>query len=350
MTLPFLSHFAGGIRRLALLSALLSGTLGLHAAEQPIRIKMATLAPKGTSYHIALERMANEWEKVSGGRIKVIVYPGGIQGGEASMIQRMRINSLQASLITATGLAKIVPEVEGLQSIPMLFHSLEEVDYINRELAPEMDQLLREKGFIILFWSDAGWVHFFSKQKIRTPEDLSKLKLFTIAGDPKWEHNIREAGMQPVPMEPGEILTGLKTGYIEAVSMPPFLANANQIYREAPYMLNLNWAPLVGACVINKETWDQIPPDLQEKLTAQAKVTGVIIRKLGRRESEEALETMQQRWGLEVEPVDEALETQWREFAQGTYRLIRGDLVPAEIFDKVRQLLEAYRTDKKSTP
>lgn len=335
---------------LLILACFLAGSISeLNAASGRLRVKLATIAPEGTSYHLALERMAQEWEKVSNGQVRVSIFPGGIQGGEAAMVQRMRINSLNAALITANGLSKIVPEVEGLQSIPMMFRTLEEVDFINEKLGPKISKMLDEKGFVVLFWSDAGWVRFFSKSKIVTPDDLKRLKLFVWAGEPETEKLLRDAEMQPVPMETGEILTGLKTGYIEAVSMPPFAANANQIYREAPFMLDLNWAPLVGACVINKQTWDEIPAEFHEQFMKLAQTTGQLIRKLGRRESVQAVETMQSRWGLKVQPVNSQLEEQWREAARKAYPSIRGKIVPEDIFDEVVGLLEEYRSGKNQS-
>lgn len=326
-------------------TGLLLGILlaAVTSPAQQIRIKLGTIAPQGTSYDKTMRLMSSEWQKASGGKVKVTVFSGGALGGEDAMVQRLRINSLQAGLLTAVGLAKVVPEVEGLQSLPMMFRSLDEVEHVNREMRPQIEKQLAEKGLVVLFWTDAGWVRFFSSERAVTPEEMSRLKMFVWAGNVHSERIYRKAGFRPVPLETGEILTGLKTGLLEAVPMPPFAANASQVYREAPHMLDLNWAPLIGAFVVNKETWDKIPADLQKRFRNSASGAGKLIRAFGRREGEQAVESMKERWGLKVHPVTPEVAEQWREVSRSVYPEIRGTIVPDEMFDEVERILREYR-------
>ena len=332
------------IRTYFLIGALLTGfftidimTTDVSAAAQVI--KLTTLAPKGSSFHKSLQKMGESWRNDSGGTIKLIIYAGGILGGEAAMVDRMKINQSQAGLLTTVGLKEIEPAVTGLQSMPMMFRDLDEVDYIGKKLQPKLESRLLRKGFVVLFWADTGWVRFFSKEPVLRPDDLKKMKLFTWSGDPDTVNIMHEVGLNPVPLETGDILTGLQTGLINAVPMPPFYALASQIYTPAPHMLELNWAPLVGAAVVTSKAWDKIPPALQEKMMRAAVQAGEEIKKTGRRESDESVKAMVEKWGLKVHPVSPALETEWRQVAQTAYPAIRGKIVPAEIFDEVTQLL-----------
>ena len=111
------------IRTLLLFSAILlladldSRTWRAEGAKR-IRIKLTTLVPKSSSYHKALLRMGQEWKEASDGQIDLIIYAGGIQGGESAMVERMTINQTQASLLTGVGLADIERDVTGLQAMP----------------------------------------------------------------------------------------------------------------------------------------------------------------------------------------------------------------------------------------
>jgi TRAP-type C4-dicarboxylate transport system substrate-binding protein len=111
-------------------------------------------------------------------------------------------------------------------------------------------------------------------------------------------------------------------------------------------MLQLKWAPLVGAFVVNKKTWDALPADLRSRYAVSARGAGKVIQKFGRKESENSVIAMQKR-GLKVQVVDAALEEQWREAAREAWPIIRGDLVPADIFDEVQKVLADYRAGKK---
>ncbi len=314
----------------------------LHAFQ---RIRLTTLAPRGHSFHRSLQRMGEAWRDASGGSIELIIYPGAIQGGETAMVQRMLINQAQAALLTAAGLELIEPAVTGLQYLPMVFRSLEELDYVAERLQPGLEERLLARGFVVLFWGDTGWVRFFSKEPVVHVEDLEKMRLWTTAGHLQTEEIYNEFGMNPVPLGTSDILMGLTTGLIDAVPMPPFFALASQIYRPAPYMLEINWTPLVGALVVKKDVWDKIPVTVRDQLAAAAREAGAEIREAGRRESDEAVETMKTSWNLQVHPVEPggALEAEWRTRAEAAYPSIRGSIVPAEIFDEVQRLLQEYR-------
>ena len=104
----------------------------------------------------------------------------------------------------------------------------------------------KEKGFIVLFWGDAGWVRFFSKKPAMYPDDFKQMKLFALANHPKSTELWKHAGFRVVELEVTDILTGLNTGLIDAVPSEPYYALAGQFYGPAPYMLDVKWAPLPG--------------------------------------------------------------------------------------------------------
>lgn len=315
------------------------------AAQGTQRLKLATLAPTGSSYHKSLLTMREAWRKASAGKVDLVVYADGKLGGESDSVGLMSVNSIQVAMLTAVGLAEIEPDVAGLQNIPMGFHDFDEVDYVGQKLQPMLEERLARKGFVVLFWSDAGWVRFFSKKPIARPDDLKKLKLFTWAGDAAMLDIYKSAGFQPVPLETADILPSLQTGLIEASPLPPVYALATQADTRAPYMLALNWAPLVGACIIRKDTWEKVPAAQREVMLEAAAKAGKDIKTNGRQEADEAVAAMQKR-GLKVTPVPAELEAEWRAAAEEAYPKIRGRIVPADIFDEVLRLLKEYRATK----
>ena len=65
-----------------LLLALLACVLLAAQPAAAQRVKMATLVPEGSSWHNVLKEMAAQWKSLSGGRVKVIIYPGGVAGDD----------------------------------------------------------------------------------------------------------------------------------------------------------------------------------------------------------------------------------------------------------------------------
>jgi TRAP-type C4-dicarboxylate transport system substrate-binding protein len=325
-----------------LFCGLCAGTITAHAAGKPVRINLGTLAPRGSVYHQSLQAMAEAWRKAPDGGVRLVIYPDGTQGGEADMVRLMRIGTLQAGLFTVVGLSQIEPGVTGLQGVPMLFHSLAEFEFVKDKLRPMLEKRLAEKGFVVLFWVDAGWLRYFSKEPVLTPEDLKRKKIFAWAGYPEEISILRRAGFDPVPLETSDILPGLQTGLINAVAVPPIFALAGQLDLRAPHMLNLNWAPLVGACIVKQDAWDRIPAGAKEALLAAAARAGKEIRANSRKESDEAVVAMKKR-GLIVHDLTPDMVKAWEVEAEKSYPEVRGTLMPADIFDEVQRLLKEYR-------
>ncbi|MCH6255476.1 TRAP transporter substrate-binding protein DctP [Puniceicoccaceae bacterium K14] len=332
---------------LALAVAVSCLSLAPDAEARKQRLRLTTLAPKDSSFHKSLLRMGQEWKKDSKGQAELMVFAGGIQGGESAMVDRMRVNQIQAALISGVGLAEIDPAVAGLQQIPLLYRSLDELNYVMEKMAPILEERIREKGFVVLTWLDSGWVRIFSKDTLATPADMAKTKLFTWSGDEPQTNLLKKLGFRPVPIDSTEISSSLQTGLIDTVPMPPFFALAGQVYNTAPHMLDLNYVPLVGALVVTEKVWDRIDPEIQVKMKKAAEKAGREMTKSGRAENVDSVKIMQKDWGLQVlKSEGDALDA-WQEVSNKAYPIIRDTTVPAEVFDKVLELLEEYRAENQ---
>lgn len=322
--------------------ALAVGLVAPQSAQAETKIRLATLAPKDTSYHKTLQAMGDKWRQSSGGAVSLTVYTDGTMGGEADMVRRMRVGQLQAAMLTVNGLMQIDESVSSIQNLPMMFHNLEEVDYVREKLRPHIEQRFLEKGFVVLNWGDAGWIRFFSRKAAVRPDDFKNLKMFVGSGDTPTSDIIKSLGITPVPLEQTDILTALQTGLIDTVPTVAFYALAGQFYLPASHMVEVNWAPLVGGTVITKKAWESIPANLRTELMKAAAEAGAQIKSRSRAEEEESIEAMKKR-NLTVHPLTPEVEVEWQNLAEKSYPMIRGKIVPADLFDEVQTLLKDYR-------
>ncbi len=327
---------------LSLLLIGLSWGSALGASEKTT-IRLGTLLPSGTAQHQTLQALGEEWQKLSGGSVKLILYPDGRLGGESEMVKKMRIKQLNACVLTAVGLAEIDQGIAGLQVIPMLFKTWEEVDYVREKMRPLLEQRLRDKGFEVLFWGDAGWVRFFSKEQGIHPDDFKKMKMFTLSGDVRQAEIMKAIGYRPVALETTDIILGLNTDMINVVPVPPLIALAGQFYGPAPHMLDLNWSPIVGAAVIRRDVWEKLSPELQAQLRKVCDATGAKFRAQSREESEKSVQVMQTR-GLKVHSIPAENNAAWKQLADNLQPRVRGTLVPEDIYDEVFRLIAEYRS------
>jgi TRAP-type transport system periplasmic protein len=329
------------MRRIALAYAALGWLAASAAGAQQVTIKMATLVPEGSSWHQVLKETAEKWKSLSGGRVVVRIYPGGVAGDDADVVRKMRLGTLNAGVMTEVGVAEIDKAVYAL-GVPMMYASYDEVDAVLEKMRPALEARMEAKGFVVLNWLDGGWNHFFTQKPVATPGDLKGQKLMTTAGDPQGEEIYKAAGFQPVPLPAPEISTALQTGLINAIQVPPQVAVITQYFTHAKYMTDLNWLLLLGATVISKSTWEQIPADLRPALLEAMRDAGRRLRTDVRSSAERDVEAMKKR-GLIVVPVDAGQREQWRKAAESVYPRIRGTVVPADAFDEAVRFRDEYR-------
>jgi len=237
------------------------------------RIRLATLAPEGSVYHKSLLALRDEWRRISDGQVNVVIYAGGKLGGEADVVRQMGLDSVQAAMVTVVGLSEIEPDVEGLQSIPMGFRDFAEVDYVGERLQPILERKLEAKGYVVLGWSDAGWVRFFSTKPILRPSDMKPLKMFSWAGSPETVAIYRSAGFTAV----GTITRDIKlAGRKESEESVKAMVSRGLQVTEPNAAIIQEWRdeaesvyPLIRGKIVQAEIFDRTLELLREYRAAQ---------------------------------------------------------------------------------
>ena len=330
-----------GWSRTLALGLLTWGLVPGPAAAQPVLVKMATLVPDGSSWHLILKETAEKWKTLSGGKVVVRLYAGGVAGDDPDVVRKMRLGTLNAGVLTAVGMAEIDRSVYAL-GVPLMYSSYEEVYAVLEQMRPRLEANLEAKGFVVLNWADGGWVHFFAQKPVATPDDLKAMKLFSWNGDSQSLDIWRSAGFNPVPLPATELATALQTGLVTALGSPPQVAVISQYYTHARNMTDLPWQLLLGATIINKSTWEKIPADLRPALLEAAREAGKRLQDEIRKSGDRDVEAMKKR-GLNVVRVDPKTRELWQKTAESLYPKVRGTLVPADAFDEAMRLRDAYR-------
>ncbi|NDA51044.1 MAG: hypothetical protein EBX66_01050, partial [Betaproteobacteria bacterium] len=233
-----------------------------------------------------------------------------------------------------------------IESIPLLFRDWAEVDFVREKLRDSIERRFLAKGFVVLAWGDAGWVRFFSKAQASKPDDYRGLKFFTWGNEPEQQAIMKDLGYLPVPLETADILPAIQTGMVSVVPSTPYFAMATQIFASAPHMLELNWAPIVGAIVISRKAFEAMPAEVQLALRQSGEQIGPIVRARARAEVDEAVAAMVKRGLVVTKPSAQDMR-QWESLAEQLYPRIRGKLVPSELFDEVMAQVKAFRAQRR---
>ena len=303
-------------------------------------LRLGSVAPANSLFDKALKGMSADTQEATDGRVRIRVQSMG-QGGEATIVRRLKLGTTHAAALTAPGLGEI-DDAFNVLTIPFFFESDRETRHVIEALEPRFERTLEAEGLVLINWGHVGWAHLFTAGPVRTLEDLKETKLYTSAGDDRTVRWYRQNGFDPVPLEINDVPMGLNTGLINAFPSPPYLAMLVQYYRSAPNMLDLPLGPIVAATVMNARTWARLSAGDREVLLAAGKRVEESLWVDVPRQDSEAVDEMKTR-GLTVTMLDEAAVNEFRHVADEMTASMRGGIVPSDVFDLALRVRNSFR-------
>jgi len=319
--------------------------VALPAAAATFQVKMATMVPENSPWDKILKDMGAVWSEETGERVALEIYPGGVAGDEPDIVRKMRIGQFHAAALSVSGLSDI-DEYFKVFEIPLFYRDVPEMVHVLKAISPMLEERLAQKKFKLLGWGYAGFVHFFTTERVETLDDLKQLKIFSWAGNDAMVQWWRGNGFHAVPLAATDIVTGLQTGLIQAVSAPPLYAMQVQYYKVAPYMLDIGLVPMMGAMLMTDRAWERISEADRAKLLAAAAQAEQKILDTIPKLDETAIKLMASQ-GLEVMEISKSQHAKdFIDVAVAFGDTMRGGIVPAEIFDAAQKARDEFRAQR----
>ena len=318
-----------------------------RAADRPkYEIKFASVAPEGTTWMKVMHQLDDSVRVATHGDVGFRMYPGGVQGDEPDVLRKMRFGQLQGAGFTGNGLGEILPEMRILE-LPFLYRDKAEIDYILDKFTDTFDEAFREKGYVLLGWTEVGYVYFFSNVPIHTIDDVRGIKVWTWQGDPLAAALFKALDVTPVPLSVTEVLTALQTGMVDAVYTSPMAAISLQWFTRTKYM---NLSPLtnsMGAILMTKSLFDKIPPDEQKALISISRQKLRELTLLTRRDNKASIDELQKS-GVQLIPAPPESELiKYRQIGDEVRKELTGVLYPQSLLDQIEEALKEYRAGGK---
>ena len=311
------------------------------SAAKMLQIKIATLAPEGSSWLKTFHSIDAEVRAKTDKQVGFKFYPGGVLGDEKDMLRKMYIGQINGAALTSAGLSAIYSEMDVFQ-IPFLFKSYHEVDHILEEMTAFFQKGLEENGYILLGWSEGGFVRLMSTVPVATLDDLRKAKVWTWEGSPMTKAIFDQANVSAIPLSVPDVLVGLETGLVDVVYAPPSGAISLQWFTKIKYMTDVKLIYLIGGLVIQKKVFNKISPDHQKILLETCRRQINELKATIRKENQEAIQVMV-KYGVKIiTPTAEQVAGFIKVSDQAMQRL-EGKSFSKKIRDEVTAKIEAYR-------
>ncbi|GIX22103.1 MAG: C4-dicarboxylate ABC transporter substrate-binding protein [Gammaproteobacteria bacterium] len=255
MSLSFRTPLPGTL--LVLATLLLSACDGGSATRV---LRLAHALDTGHPVHKAMVHMAERVAELSGGRLRVMIYPNGQLGAERELIELLQIGSLAMTKVSSSPLESFAPRMQ-VFSIPYVFRDQDHYwkvleGPIGRALLEELTPY-RVRG---LCYYDAGSRSFYTTRvPVRRPEDLKGLKI-RVQKSRTSIAMVNALGAAATPIAWGELYTALQQGVVDgAENNPPSLYISRQYEVIRYYTLNEHTA-VPDVLLISTRVWDALSP------------------------------------------------------------------------------------------
>lgn len=262
-------------------------------------------------------------EELSGGRIRIDLYPNNQLGDPRSMLEA---TSMGNNDFIECGLPMYANFSNQMRffNLPFLWDNRDAAYAFMDTEEGEVVRAAIEKdvGVRILGLIDNGFFTWTSNKEMKTPADVKGFKIRCQESDVLlqiWS----DLGASPLPMSFTEVYTALQQGAIDG-QMNGYITNYNNGYYEVQEYTNVAGL-LFDVCPlsVSADVYYSLPEDLQAVLDEAGQKTQEWCMELAREENLRCREGCIEKGMIMNDMMDEASRNMWREASQPTYEWFR---------------------------
>lgn len=305
-------------------------------------LKLATIAPEGSSWMKQMREGAKEINERTEGRVTVKLYGGGVQGGARQVQRKMRTGQLHGGAFTPGEMAAFQSDAD-LYSLPLMFRGIGEVDYVRARLDDELSERLADAGYVSFGFAGGGFAYFMSTQSLASLEDFRGRKVWTPEGDKLAFAALEALSIAPISMPITDVLTGLQTELLDSVAVMPAGALVFQWHTRLKYITNLPVVYVYAALIIDKKPFSRLSEPDQAVVREVFEAIYTKFNDEGAGDNQEALDALVGA-GLNLVEPDVGQVPQWREAVLETHvEQVNKGVLDAALYERLTGLLEEYR-------
>jgi TRAP-type transport system periplasmic protein len=332
-----------GMALLLEMAFLCSAALAGHPESNQLALKIATIAPEGSTWHRIMEELNTDLKEKTQNRVSFKIYPGGVAGDEKGVISKIRIGQLEGGAFTGFGMGEILPE-ERIMDLPFLFSNEKEFEQVKNGLTPYFENAFAEKGFVLVGWMDLGEVYFYSVKPIYNLKELKDTKIWVWEGDTLALTCWQELGVAPVPLSVVDVMMGLQTGMVDTVYNTALGAISFQWYVRTKYRVSTPMTFVTATLLIRKNAFDKLNAEDRQTLIAISRAHFDQLNQQIRKQNVESIVVMDSRGVVRIDWPEEDIEV-LKKASDSLYRKLIGKQYSKELFEEVIRLRDREPAD-----
>ena len=314
----------------------------LSPLSQAATLKIATLAPDGTTWMKEMRKAAKNIKKETEGRVKIKYFPGGVQGSDKSVLRKMRIRQLQGGAVSV-GSLNHVSKVAQLYSLPFTFQNLEEVRAIRKEFDQYIIDDLANKGYVVLGLADGGFAYLMGNTALTSIDGFKSQKVWSPEGDVITQTTFVTAGIEPISLPLSDVYTSLQTGLINTVGSNLSATIALQWHNKLTHATDFPLLFLMGTLIVDQKSFAKLSQQDQATVRRIMMETYQIMGEKSAADEEGARQALEQS-GMTFVQLSDAEKANWQALAANTLKdLADKGVYEVELYKKLQARLNELR-------
>lgn len=271
--------------------------------EKVYELKISTSQTEQALITRNYQKLADELNEKSGGRLKVTVFPAGQLGSDEDVLEQAIQGANVAVNTDASRMGQYVKDF----SILMMGYFADNYDECYKVTQTDTfkgwtDTLSKDHGIKILsFTFYDGPRHFMTNKPINSPADLAGQRIRTI-GQEVCTETIQAMGATPISMSWGEVYNGIQSKALEGCEAQNTSTYPSRIYEVTKYQSKTGHFQLMQGLVCGQSWFDSLPEDLQTLLVETSVEVGKNTAADVMKEADEAEKKMVEAGMTVVEP------------------------------------------------
>ncbi|MGZ3404966.1 MAG: TRAP transporter substrate-binding protein DctP [Polyangia bacterium] len=263
---------------------------------EPTLLRMAAIAPEGTSWARELKAFARGVEAETGGALRIKWYLGGMAGDEAEEVSRIRRDQLDGG--AGAMICDILAPSLAVTRVAGLLRTRAEASRVVNMLTPTIAEEFQRHGFVFLGAAGFGLDVIFSRTPIRSLADLRRGHYWIRKYDDVLRSTLTAMGVQLVELPYADALHAYAEGRIDGFVSTPASALAFQWAAQVRAYTDVKLAYLPGCMTISTRAFDKLPFAQQQAVRNQAATLAVRFEDVGKELDRQLLDEIFSRHGL----------------------------------------------------
>ena len=307
-----------------------------------IQIKIATLAPQNSEWAEKFQKGSIEIQERTENRVKLKFYWGGAQGNAKKILQKIKIRQLHGGTFSPTDFQEVYPDLN-IYGLPFLFKDFDEVDYVRDRVDNQLEQGFKNLGFNTYGFAGGGFAYILSNEPIREYEDLKNKKIWLPQGDLISYEAMRSLNLLPVPLPMTDVLTGLQTGLIDIVAIPPVVALALQWHTKINYITRVPVLYAMGFLAIDSKMINRINTDDRKVLNEVISRIYSEVDSNSQQDSENAYEALSKIGIQEIQFDGDEYQKLTDLLEEPTKKMANDGFYSLELFNEIKMYIDDFR-------